>query len=469
MINDYEKMIEDTGQIGRGKSYYIFSFGCQMNEHDSEVLEGMLRGLAYCPAADPQEADLIVINTCAVRRKPEEKVTALLGRLKPLKQQNPDLIIAVGGCMVQQKGMPESLARRFGYIDLIFGTHALPGFPHLLEQAGGRRQPLIDVGEYPGCRTRQLPVRRASRFKAWLPVIYGCNNYCSYCIVPYVRGRETSRPKDLIISEASALARDGYLELTLLGQNVNSYGLDLPEGGPYGFADLLLDLNRIQGISRIRFLTSHPKDISAGLIEAVRDAEKVCEHIHLPVQTGSNRLLKAMNRNYTRERYLELIANIKQEIVGAAVTTDIIVGYPGETDNDFYQTLELVKEARFDNAFIFLYSPRSGTRATKTADSLSVEEKKRRMQEISRVQNGISREINQGLVGTRAEVLVEGTSKRNPRMQSGRTRTGKLVHFSAGKDLAGKLVEVSIKKACTWHLIGETAEKTEKETKEVYS
>lgn len=435
------------------KTYYLYTFGCQMNEHDTEVLAGMLESLGYLPAANPREADLIVINTCAVRQKPEQKVAALLGKLKPLKQQNPDLMIAVGGCMAQQEEMSAALAKRFGYIDLIFGTHALPYFPRLLEQARARRRPLVETGEYPD-RRPELPIRRASRFKAWLPVIYGCNNYCSYCIVPYVRGRERSRPRSEIISEATALAQEGYVELTLLGQNVNSYGLDLP--GPEGFGDLLLDLDLIEGISRIRFLTSHPKDLSTRLIEAVRDADRVCEHFHLPVQSGSNRLLEAMNRQYTRERYLELIGEIKQDIPGVAITTDIIVGYPGETEQDFYQTLDLVEKARFDNAFIFLYSPRKGTRAAEMKDNLSLAEKKRRLQEISRVQNKISLEINRTLINTTAEVLVEGASKRNPQMQSGRTRSNKLVHFPSGEDLSGKLVEVPIVGAYTWHLIGET-------------
>ncbi len=454
MKNQYEEMNKDIGQIGQGKSSYIFTFGCQINEHDSELLAGMLEGLGYLPAENPSEADLIVINTCAVRQKPEEKVAALLGKLRPLKRENPDLLIAVGGCMSQQKEISLDLAKRFGFVDLFFGTHVLPNFPRLLELARGRRRPLFDISE-PADGRPGLPIRRASRFKAWLPIIYGCNNYCSYCIVPYVRGRERSRPREEIIAEAEALAREGYLELTLLGQNVNSYGLDFPPPERPLFADLLLDINRLAGITRIRFLTSHPKDLSTRLIDAVRDGENICEHFHLPVQSGSNRLLKAMNRQYSRERYLELIDEIRGAIPGAAITTDIIVGYPGETERDFEETRDLVERVRFDNAFTFVYSPRKGTRAAVLKESLLPAVKKERLQEINRLQNQISLAINRTLVDKQVEVLVEGASKRNPQMQTGRTRTNKLIHFPSAEKLSGKLVRVSIKKAYTWHLIGE--------------
>lgn len=440
-----------------GLAYHIYTFGCQMNEHDTEVLAGMLENLGYLPADNPRDADLIVINTCAVRRKPEQKVAALLGKLRLLKQENPNLMIVIGGCMPQQEGIPAELARRFEHIDLIFGTHALPYFPRLLEQARESRRTLVDTGDYTDSLA-ELPIRRASRFKAWLPVIYGCNNYCSYCIVPYVRGREQSRPREEIVAKATALAREGYLELSLLGQNVNSYGQDLPEPQRCAFADLLVDLDRIEGISRIRFLTSHPKDLSTRLIETVRDASKACEHFHLPVQSGSDRLLKEMHRQYTRGKYLELIEEIKQSVSGVAITTDIIVGYPGETERDFLQTLDLVEKVRFDSAFVFLYSPRKGTRAAKSRDNISQAEKKERFQEILKLQNRISLEINSTLVDSTAEVLVEGASKRNSQMQSGRTRTNKLVHFPSVEDLSGKLVKVPIVEAYTWHLIGEKTE-----------
>lgn len=441
--------------LERDLTYYIETFGCQMNEHDSEVLAGMLESIGYLPADTPGEADLILLNTCAVRQKPEQKVYALLGKLRPLKERNPALVIAVAGCMPQQEGTPRDLARRFDFIDLILGTHALPHLPRLLEEARERDKPLIDTGEYELSRSG-LPVRRASHFKAWLNVIYGCNNYCSYCVVPYVRGRERSRTKEDIMKEATGLARAGYREITLLGQNVNSYGQDLYGPRGYAFADLLLDLNQVEALSRIRFLTSHPKDLSTRLIQAVGEGERACEHFHLPVQSGSNRLLKEMNRRYSRERYLELVAEIKETIPGVALTTDLIVGYPGEREEDFLQTLDLVERARFDSAFAFLYSPRAGTRAALKKDSLPQEEKKKRLQEIFKLQNRISLEINRALVGQTLELLVEGTSRRDPRMQSGRSRSNKLVHFPADQELAGRLVEVPVAEAYTWHLVGES-------------
>jgi len=440
-----------TELAGQGKRYLTITFGCQANEFDTEVLAGMLESAGYRAATGPDEADLIVINTCAVRRKPEEKVAGLLGRLKVLKEKKEDLLIAVGGCMAQQPAVAEDLARRFRFVNLIFGTHALPRFPQLLEQAQHSRRPLIDIAENGGSR-EGLPVRRSGRFHAWLPVIYGCNNFCSYCIVPHVRGRERSRSFDEIIREARSLAADGYLEITLLGQNVNSYGHDLGEGRD--FADLLAELDRIEGLARIRFLTSHPKDLSQRLIEAMRKGKKICEHLHLPAQAGSNRILELMNRRYTRERYLELVFTLKEAIPGIAVTTDLMVGFPGETEEDFKQTLDLVNEARFDQAFTFIYSPRPGTRAAEIKEELSPGAKRERLERLAGRQNGISLEINRTLVGKTVELLVEGRSKNDPAMQSGRTRTNKLVHFAAAEDLTGKLVEAEITEAYTWYLSG---------------
>ncbi|HPU00631.1 MAG TPA: tRNA (N6-isopentenyl adenosine(37)-C2)-methylthiotransferase MiaB [Bacillota bacterium] len=438
------------------KSYLTITFGCQANEFDTEVLAGMLESLGYRPAASPEEADIIVVNTCAVRRKPEEKVAALLGRLKSLKEKKESLIIAVGGCMIQQPDVAAELARRFRHVNLFFGTHALPRFPQLLQQAQVSRRPLIDIEENGDCR-EGLPMRRSSSFRAWVPVIYGCNNFCSYCIVPYVRGRERSRPFDEIVREVRSLAEKGYLEVTLLGQNVNSYGHDLDEGRD--FADLLEALDRIDGLSRIRFLTSHPKDLSPRLIKAMRSGSKICEHLHLPAQAGSNRILQLMNRRYTRERYLELVERLREAIPGIALTTDLMVGFPGETEEDFQQTLALVEEARFDQAFTFIYSPRRGTRAAEMKkEEIPADEKRERLRRLARLQNEISLQINRTLVGKRVELLVEGKSKNNPAMQSGRTRTNKLVHFAAEEDLTGKLVEVEITAAYTWYLAGKLLE-----------
>ncbi len=436
----------------RGKKYLVVTFGCQANEFDTEVLAGMLESAGSTAVESPGEADLIVINTCAVRRKPEEKVFGLLGRLRALKEEKSDLIIAVGGCMPQQPAVAADLARRFPFVDLIFGTHALPRFPQLLEKAQKGRELIIDVAEESTDR-KGLPVRRSLNFKAWLPVIHGCNNFCSYCIVPHVRGRERSRSFNEIIGEARSLADAGYLEITLLGQNVNSYGGDLAEG--HDFADLLTEIDGIGGLSRIRFLTSHPKDLSPRLIEAMRMGKKICEHLHLPVQAGSNHILSLMNRRYNREHYLELVAALKENIPGIAITTDLMVGFPGESEEDFRQTLELVEEARFDQSFTFIYSPRPGTRAAEAEETVPPAEKRERLIRLTELQNRISLEINERLPGKRVELLVEGRSKNNPAMQSGRTRTNKIVHFPGEDDLTGSLVEVEITGAYTWYLAGE--------------
>lgn len=434
------------------QKYHLVTLGCQMNEHDSEVICALVENMGYFATAVPGEADLIIINTCAVRKKPEDKVASLLGKYAALKAEKPDLIIAVGGCMSQQEDAAKYLKHRFPYLDLIFGTHALPRLPDLIRETCSRKNTLIEIGESYADR-EGLPVLPSGGFKAWLPVIYGCNNYCSYCIVPYVRGRERSRKIKDILAEAGKLATQGYVELTLLGQNVNSYGQDLP--GQVTFAELLVELNQVEGLERIRFMTSHPKDLSTDLIETVKKSEKVCEHFHLPVQSGSNRILEAMNRRYTREHYLDLVAAIKDNIPGVSITSDIIVGFPGEEKEDFLATIDLLEKARFDNAFSFLYSPRNNTAAAGLVENLTHSEKESRLQRLNEVQHRISKEANENLTNQLVELLVEGDSKGNPEIQAGRTRTNKLVHFKSSEDLTGKLVQVKITEARTWNLVGE--------------
>lgn len=441
----------EYASMGIGKKYWIITFGCQMNENDSEVTAGLLESIGYSAAASPNEADLIIINTCAVRRKPEDKVAGLLGKLKALKNEKRDLLIAVGGCMSQQEEVASYISKRFPHVNLVYGTYSLPRLPELLQQAARQRGTIVDIEARPDSR-EGLPIRRSSSFKAWLPVIYGCNNFCSYCIVPHVRGRERSRPLEEIVAEARTLAGQGYLEITLLGQNVNSYGLDRAAG--YDFSDLLVELEKVEGLARIRFMTSHPKDLSPKLIETMRTSQKICEHLHLPVQAGSNRILKRMNRRYTREHYLALVAAIKEAIPGIALTTDIIVGFPGETEADFEETLSLVEAVRYDNAFTFLYSPRRGTAAASLAETLTHREKEERLQRLVDIQNPISLEINQALVGQTVEVLVEGPSKNNHELLTGRTRTNKLVHFKAPACPPGSLVEIEITEARTFNLFG---------------
>ncbi len=443
---------DNSYNFGEGKKYLLVTFGCQMNEHDSEVICSILESLGYTAVFTAEEADLIIINTCAVRQKPEDKVSSLLGKFSPLKEENKDLIIAVGGCMTQQEEAAHYIKDRFHHVDIIFGTHALPRLPMHLEAAMSGRTTILDLEEDYADR-ENLTAAPTSSFKAWLPVIYGCNNFCSYCVVPYVRGHERSRISANIIEEAKTLTSKGYLELTLLGQNVNSYGHDL--AGDHTFANLLTDLNNIEGLKRIRFMTSHPKDLSEELIKAVQQGENICEHFHLPVQSGSNRILKKMNRGYSREHYLELIEMIRCSIPGVSITTDIIVGFPGENEDDFLETVNLLKTVKFDNAFSFIYSPRKNTTAAAMKEQLSHSDKEERLQRLNQVQHAISNELNLQLENRTLEVLVEGPSKNKSAMQTGRTRTNKLVHFPGSPELTGKLVTVKITEAKTWNLTGE--------------
>lgn len=432
--------------------YFIRTYGCQMNFHDSEILAGLLEEAGWTKASRPEEADLVILNTCCVREKAESKVYGLLGSLKSLKDRRPQLIIGVGGCMVQQPGVAQELARRAPHVDLIFGTYNAYRLPELLARVQVEGGPLIAVSTDRG-EAENLPVRREGKVKAFITISYGCNNFCSYCIVPYVRGPEISRRPENILREVRELADQGYKEVMFLGQNVNSYGKDLDIN--FEFADLLAEADKVPGIERIRYTTSHPRDFSDRLINVIRDCRHVCEHFHLPVQAGSNRVLAKMNRGYTREHYLELVEKIKDRVKGASITTDIIVGFPGETEEDFQDTLDLVRRVRFDAAYTFIYSPRRGTPAAEMPDPVDRETKKRWFNELVRLQNKITGEINSQLVGQTFEVLVEGPSKTDPGRLAGRTRTNKIVVLAGEEELAGKLVEVRITAAQTWTLFGE--------------
>ena len=438
--------------IGRPVKYNIETFGCQMNENDSERLSGMLSEMGYSESAKRAESDLIIFNTCCVRENAEQKVYGHLGALKKLKENNPEIVIAICGCMMQQPEVVEHIRKVYRHVDIVFGTHNLYKFPELLNTAVESRQTVIDVWDSTGSIAENMPITRKDNLKAWVTVMYGCNNFCSYCIVPYVRGRERSRSMEDIKNEVVRLAMEGCKEITLLGQNVNSYGKDL-EGG-YTFAGLLRELNTVDGIERIRFMTSHPKDLSDELIYAMRDCEKVCEHLHLPVQAGSTRILDEMNRRYTKEQYLELVEKIKTHIPGIALSTDIIVGFPGETEEDFSETLDIVAKARFDMAYTFLYSKRTGTPAAKNPDQVPEEVKKERFDRLLALQNSISREINDELLGKEAEVLVEGLSKSSKTTYTGRTRENKIVNFKGSPELVGKLVRIKIDTIQTWSLLG---------------
>jgi tRNA-2-methylthio-N6-dimethylallyladenosine synthase len=446
------------------KYFFIATWGCQMNSHDSEIMRAILEKNGYQWTERQEEADIFILNTCSVRRHAEQRAIGFLGNLKNLKERNPELIIAVGGCAPQNPEVREYLEKKAPHVDIIFGTRNYHRLPEFLNRVMVERSRVIALDgeeeDLPGL----LPAHHTSTVKAYVTIMYGCNNFCSYCIVPYTRGREKSRPLEEIYQEVEELAAKGYKEVMLLGQNVNSYGKDLP--GAINFAKLLAHLDKIPGLARIRYMTSHPRDFDDELIETIAATRKVCEHFHLPLQAGSNRILQLMNRGYTREKYIQLTDKIKNKIPGASITTDIIVGFPGETEDDFLDTLDLVQTVRFDAAYTFMYSPRRGTPAAEMENQVPSEIKKERLNRLVDVQNRITLEKNKLLEDRVVEVLVEGRSKNNPERWSGRTRTNKIVVFEGeeNEDLTGQIVEIVISCAQTWTLFGTS--KTVPEKKE---
>ncbi len=432
--------------------YHIMTFGCQMNERDSEILAGMLDEMGYRPAENLDESDVILLNTCCVRETAENKVWGRIGDLKALKSANPELIIGICGCMTQQAGVGEKIRRRAPHVDIVFGTHNVHQLPELINRVKAGRKTVVDIWETEGDIVENLPSKRVEGVKAYVTIMYGCNNFCTYCIVPYVRGRERSRNVEDIVREVQELASRGYKEVMLLGQNVNSYGKDLDR--KTDFADLLLELDKVDSLARIRYMTSHPRDFTDKLIDVIASSQKVCEHFHLPVQAGANNVLKKMNRGYSKEGYLELVRKIRGRIPHAGITTDLIVGFPGETDTDFEETMDLVEQVRFDAAFTFVYNKRSGTPAATMTDQVPNAVKKSRIQKLISVQNAISQEKNLAEVGKVHEVLVEGVSKQDPGRLEARTRTNKLVLFKGDKGLIGEIMELCIIESGTWHLDG---------------
>jgi tRNA-2-methylthio-N6-dimethylallyladenosine synthase len=431
------------------KKFCIHTFGCQMNENDSEKLSGMLTSMGYTEIDEYGDADIVIFNTCCIRQSAEEKVYGHLGQLNVLKRENPDMIIVLCGCMPQQPSVVEIIKKKYKHVDIIFGTHNLHEFPTMLADVEKNRNKIVEIKSEAGEVAEGIPVNHKDSVKAWVSVMFGCNNFCSYCVVPYVRGRERSRRPEDICEEVKALAEDGFKEITLLGQNVNSYGKEFG----VSFADILITLNRIDGIERIRFMTSHPKDLSDDLIYAIRDCDKVVESIHLPFQAGSNDVLDRMNRKYTREYYLNLIEKVKNIVPDISFSTDIIVGFPGETEEDFENTLDLVRQVRFGLAYTFLYSPRIGTKAAEYENQIPDNIKKDRFNRLLELQNSISLELNEAMIGEVVEVLVEGMSKNNDSVFTGRTRDNKIVNFT-GETEKGKIVNVKITSAHTWSLNG---------------
>jgi tRNA-N(6)-(isopentenyl)adenosine-37 thiotransferase enzyme MiaB len=437
----------------KSKQFFIETWGCQMNEEDSEKLSGMLKKQGYTRALVREYADLIIFNTCCVRENAELKVYGNLWALKRLKEKNPELIIAVCGCMMQQKDMAENIIKKFPFVDIVFGTHNAYKFPEYLNRVKQEAKSVIEIQDKEDGIIEGVPIDRESDLKAFVTIMYGCNNFCTYCIVPYVRGRERSRKPEDVEKEIEELISKGYKEITLLGQNVNSYGKDLEP--KLTFAELLRRINKIDGIERIKFMTSHPKDLTVDVIEAIAECDKLCEYIHLPVQSGSTNLLKKMNRNYTKEQYLDLIGKIKEAIPNVAISTDLIVGFPGETEEDFEETLSLAREVQFDLAFTFIYSRRKGTPADEMEDQVDDVVKHDRFNRLIAVTNACAAEKNKEYDGRTVDVLVEGLSKNNETKIMGRTRTGKLVNFTGDKENIGKIVNVKITKANSFSLIGE--------------
>lgn len=456
-IIDFEAHI-NLKHLGVGKHYLIQTYGCQGNEADSETMKGILEQLGFKETSKEQEADLIILNTCAIRENAENRVFGELGRLKQYKRKNPDLLLGISGCMPQEENVVERLLKSYQYVDLVFGTHNIHKLPYYLESAMHGKERVIEVFSDEGEIIENLPKKRDHQKKAWVNIMFGCDEFCTYCIVPYTRGKERSRLPEHIIEEVKALASEGYQEVTLLGQNVNSYGRDFSDKD-YTFKDLLKDLSAIN-IARIRFTTSHPKDFDFETVDVLSKGKNLMPHIHLPVQSGSNKVLKKMNRKYTKESYLALVDEIYKKIPDASLTTDIIVGFPTETEEDFLETLDLVKQSRFEGAFTFIYSPREGTPAAKYEDNTLHAVKKDRLNRLNKMVNDGYLKGNQRFLNEVVEVLVDGESKNNSEILAGYTAHNKLVNFKGDQSLIGQIVKVKVTEAKTWFLKGEIVERS---------
>ena len=460
-IKKQQEYIEKVNKLNAGKNlkYAILTMGCQLNENDSEKISGMLEEMGYSRTENVEEANFIAFNTCCVRENAEDKLFGKLGEVKKYKETN-GTIIAIGGCMMQEKHIVEKLKQSYPFFDIVFGPHTLYKFPEDVYNTivnGNRIEDILDID---GEVIEGLPIRRDDNIKASVAIMNGCNNFCSYCIVPYVRGRERSRKAEDIIAEINCLAKEGYKEITLLGQNVNSYmRVERERGENVGkidsFAKLLREVNKIDGIERIRFISPHPKDFTDDVIEAIRDCDKVCKIIHLPLQSGSSKVLKEMNRKYTKEQYLALVDRMKEKIPGIVFSTDIIVGFPGETEEDFKDTLDVVKQVCFEQVYMFIYSRRVGTPADKMENQVPEEIKHKRFDELKKLVESQIQGNNQKYVGTIQKVLVEGTSKTNETMLTGRTDTNKVVNFEGTSDQIGKVIELKIVSEHMWYLKGE--------------
>ena len=460
---DIEKQLNYIAQIkaendifvqenGFRRGAFVMTFGCQQNEADSEKIAGMAEAMGYEILSSPDKAYLIVVNTCAIREHAELKALSTIGQYKHIKQKNPELVIAVCGCMVTQEHRVNDIKFKYPYVDFVFSTAAIHKLPQLLsEKIKKNKRIYCTDDEY--CVAEGIPVRRESNYRAWVSIMYGCNNFCTYCIVPYVRGRERSRKKEDIIAEVRALVLEGYKDITLLGQNVNSYGKDL--GVDYDFADLLEELANIEGDFLLHFMTSHPKDATKKLVDVIANNKNIAKQFHLPLQSGSDKVLKSMNRHYQLDRYLDIVEYMKNKIPDIVITTDIIVGFPGETEEDFEGTLEALRKVRYDMIYSFIYSPRNGTPAAKMENQVPADVQSKRFSRLLNLQNEIAYEINQKHLGQTIRVLCDGPSKNNPDVMCGRTEGNKIVLFDGTPDKTGKYLNIKITKCETFALIGD--------------
>ena len=454
MQENQEKFMEKVYALNQGKNlkYTILTMGCQLNENDSEKIAGMLEKMNYFECGDVKEADLVIFNTCCVSENAEERLFGKIGEIKKLKESK-EVILAIGGCMMQEEGMVEKIKKSYPFVNVIFGTHTLQNLPENIYKAIIENRKVKDVIDIDGEIYEGLPIKRNDNFKASVTIMYGCNNFCTYCIVPYVRGRERSREPEMILEEVRGLAKDGYKEITLLGQNVNSYvGNDKIKN----FADLLNEVCKVDGIERVKFISPHPKDFTDDVIEAIANNEKVCRIIHLPLQSGNTKVLKEMNRKYTKEQYLSLAEKMKERIPGVVFSTDIIVGFPGETDEEFEDTLDVVRKVNFEQIFMFIYSKREGTVAAAREDQVPEKQKHVRFDKLKELYESRVDENNDKYLNTHQKLLIEGTSKNNAEMLEGRTDTNKVVIFKPVEgNKIGDVVSVKITETHKWYLKGE--------------
>lgn len=448
-VDDYEK------NLGVNKKYFIKTYGCQMNEHDGENIKAILEDMSYTETLDYEKADLILLNTCSIRENAHNKAFGMLGRLKHLKAERPDIVVGLCGCMAQEEVVVKEIKEKYKWVDIVFGTHNIHRLPQILHESIKNKELEIEVMSIEGDIIENVPVKRDSKYKAWINIMYGCDKFCTYCIVPYTRGKQRSRKPEYILKEVNKLIEDGYKEVTLLGQNVNAYGKDLDID--YGMENLLEDVAKTN-IPRIRFVTSHPWDFTDRMIEVIKENKNIMPYIHLPLQSGSNKILKLMGRRYTKDEYLTLFNKIKKAIPNSSITTDIIVGFPGEDENDFKETLDVVNKCKYDSAFTFIFSKRVGTPAEKMEDNVSLEEKNKRLQQLNELVNEYSKLANDKYLNKIVPVLIEGYSEKDNKYLMGYTDTMKLVNVKGNDEHIGQIVNVKITGVKTWSMNGEIVE-----------